>query len=158
MRNARLSVTTVGCYYWACRLMFYQWSDRIIKPVTRSQWRIRNGFTTKTVQMMVTPRVRVSCCCCSTLDCARVSVFCAACVPDKRQSFVFMLFQDEARRHFDCPDLEGAELEDQDSTGTAFSHWEKRVFEVRFHRMYLLTLEDGAKSTKLACTCTWCIP
>jgi len=26
--------------------------------------------------------------------------------------------------------LEGAELEDQGSTGTALTHWEKRLFEV----------------------------
>lgn len=33
------------------------------------------------------------------------------------------------REHFACPTLEGAELEDQGSTGTALTHWEKRLFE-----------------------------
>ncbi|KAI0240867.1 Leishmanolysin-like peptidase [Lamellibrachia satsuma] len=35
----------------------------------------------------------------------------------------------EARRHFGCATLEGAELEDQGGSGTKISHWEKRVFE-----------------------------
>ena len=37
---------------------------------------------------------------------------------------------EEVRNHFDCPDLEGAELEDQGEEGTLLTHWEKRVFEV----------------------------
>lgn len=37
---------------------------------------------------------------------------------------------DEVRRYFNCPILEGAELEDQGEEGTALTHWEKRVFEV----------------------------
>lgn len=36
----------------------------------------------------------------------------------------------EVRKHFNCPQLEGAELEDQGEDGTAITHWEKRVFEV----------------------------
>ncbi|XP_034244077.1 leishmanolysin-like peptidase [Thrips palmi] len=35
----------------------------------------------------------------------------------------------EARDHFGCPTLEGAELEDQGDEGTSLTHWEKRVFE-----------------------------
>jgi len=35
----------------------------------------------------------------------------------------------EVRDHFGCPTLEGAELEDQGGDGTAFTHWEKRVFQ-----------------------------
>jgi hypothetical protein len=35
----------------------------------------------------------------------------------------------QAREHFGCDKLEGAELEDGgDSSGTAGSHWEKRTF------------------------------
>ena len=37
---------------------------------------------------------------------------------------------EEVRRHFNCSDLEGAELEDQGGEGTALTHWEKRIFEV----------------------------
>ncbi|KAK6757607.1 hypothetical protein RB195_015429 [Necator americanus] len=37
--------------------------------------------------------------------------------------------REEARKHFGCPTLEGAEVENQGGTGTAGSHWEKRVFE-----------------------------
>lgn len=36
----------------------------------------------------------------------------------------------EVRNYFQCPNLEGAELEDQGEEGTALTHWEKRVFEV----------------------------
>lgn len=35
----------------------------------------------------------------------------------------------EVRAHFNCPDLEGAELEDQGGDGTALTHWEKRLFQ-----------------------------
>lgn len=35
----------------------------------------------------------------------------------------------EVRRHFNCSSLEGAELEDQGSDGTAITHFEKRLFE-----------------------------
>ncbi|VDK86287.1 unnamed protein product [Litomosoides sigmodontis] len=37
--------------------------------------------------------------------------------------------QQEARWHFNCMDLEGAELENQGGDGTALTHWEKRLFE-----------------------------
>lgn len=36
---------------------------------------------------------------------------------------------EEVRKHFNCSELEGAELEDQGGEGTALTHWEKRVFE-----------------------------
>lgn len=35
----------------------------------------------------------------------------------------------EVRKHFRCPKLEGAEIENQGGTGTEFTHWEKRLFE-----------------------------
>lgn len=44
----------------------------------------------------------------------------------------------EVRRHFSCDDLEGAELEDQGEDGTALTHWEKRVFEVRISSLYII--------------------
>ncbi|KAL3104237.1 hypothetical protein niasHS_002264 [Heterodera schachtii] len=37
--------------------------------------------------------------------------------------------REEARRHFTCDRLEGAELENQGGDGTAMTHWEKRLFE-----------------------------
>jgi leishmanolysin-like peptidase len=37
----------------------------------------------------------------------------------------------EAMRHFNCSQWAGAELENQDGDGTALTHWEKRLFEVR---------------------------
>ncbi|KAK6045032.1 hypothetical protein COOONC_17463 [Cooperia oncophora] len=42
----------------------------------------------------------------------------------------------EARYYFNCPTLEGAEIEDQGGPGTMGAHWEKRVLEVgRFSRI-----------------------
>ena len=35
----------------------------------------------------------------------------------------------EVRKHFRCPDLEGAEIENQGGAGTELTHWEKRLFE-----------------------------
>ncbi|XP_015685752.1 leishmanolysin-like peptidase, partial [Protobothrops mucrosquamatus] len=35
----------------------------------------------------------------------------------------------EARKHFDCPNLEGMELENQGGIGTELNHWEKRLLE-----------------------------
>lgn len=71
-----------------------QWSNRVIKKVTRRDWRVKDGNINRTMQMIVTPRV-----------------------------------VREVRHHFNCPDLEGAELEDQGEEGTALTHWEKRIFE-----------------------------
>nr|XP_048725127.1 leishmanolysin-like peptidase isoform X3 [Caretta caretta] len=36
---------------------------------------------------------------------------------------------EEARKHFDCPILEGMELENQGGMGTKLNHWEKRLLE-----------------------------
>uniref|UniRef100_A0A8D0C7K3 Leishmanolysin-like peptidase n=1 Tax=Salvator merianae TaxID=96440 RepID=A0A8D0C7K3_SALMN len=36
---------------------------------------------------------------------------------------------EEARKHFDCPLLEGMELENQGGMGTELNHWEKRLLE-----------------------------
>ncbi|VDO15397.1 unnamed protein product [Haemonchus placei] len=38
--------------------------------------------------------------------------------------------REEARRHFNCSTLEGAEVENQGMPGTLGIHWEKRVFEL----------------------------
>ncbi|PIO69039.1 hypothetical protein TELCIR_09154, partial [Teladorsagia circumcincta] len=38
--------------------------------------------------------------------------------------------REEARRHFNCSTLEGAELENHGGIGSAGSHWEKRLFEI----------------------------
>ncbi|XP_045396042.1 leishmanolysin-like peptidase isoform X2 [Lemur catta] len=37
--------------------------------------------------------------------------------------------KDEARKHFNCPVLEGMELENQGGIGTELNHWEKRLLE-----------------------------
>lgn len=47
----------------------------------------------------------------------------------------------EVRNHFNCSELEGAELEDQGEEGTVLTHWEKRVFEVIFYTaIYFLAI------------------
>ncbi|CAI4228856.1 unnamed protein product [Auanema sp. JU1783] len=62
--------------------------------------------------------------------------------------------REEARKHFGCPTLEGAELENQGGDGTALTHWEKRVFENEamtgthtqnpvYSRLTLALLEDS---------------
>lgn len=76
------------------RLQTYTWSERVIRRVERPKWRVRGGTVARTINMVVTPRVRA-----------------------------------EVRAHFNCSELEGAELEDQGGDGTALTHWEKRVFE-----------------------------
>ena len=47
--------------------------------------------------------------------------------------------REEVRKHYNCNKLSGAELEDQGEEGTALTHWEKRLFEVRRlnHRNHL---------------------
>ncbi|KAI1724691.1 leishmanolysin domain-containing protein [Ditylenchus destructor] len=60
----------------------------------------------------------------------------------------------EARNHFGCDELEGAELENQGGDGTALTHWEKRLFENEamtgthtqnpaYSRLTLALLEDS---------------
>jgi leishmanolysin-like peptidase len=62
--------------------------------------------------------------------------------------------KEEARRHFNCSILEGAELEDQGGEGTALTHWEKRILENEamtgthtqspvFSRITLALMEDS---------------
>ncbi|KAL6728750.1 hypothetical protein Aduo_010489 [Ancylostoma duodenale] len=62
--------------------------------------------------------------------------------------------REEARQHFACDLLEGAELENQGGDGTALTHWEKRVFENEamtgthtqnpvYSRLTLALLEDS---------------
>lgn len=72
----------------------YEPSERVLRVVPRGKWRVMDGYVSRNVTMIVTPRV-----------------------------------VNEVRRHFDCPSLEGAELEDQGEIGTKLTHWEKRVFE-----------------------------
>lgn len=61
--------------------------------------------------------------------------------------------KEEARKHFNCSTLEGAELENQGGKGTELAHWEKRLFENEgmtgiftqnsvFSRLTLALMED----------------
>eukprot|EP00095_Tigriopus_kingsejongensis_P009354 snap_masked-scaffold488_size158317-processed-gene-0.2 protein:Tk09354 transcript:snap_masked-scaffold488_size158317-processed-gene-0.2-mRNA-1 annotation:"conserved hypothetical protein" len=47
----------------------------------------------------------------------------------KVQVVVTPRVREEVQRHYGCPSLSGAELEDQGEEGTALTHWEKRLFE-----------------------------
>lgn len=38
------------------------------------------------------------------------------------------------REHFQCMEMEGAEMEDDGVAGTVNSHWEERIFQVRKRR------------------------
>ncbi|XP_068185627.1 leishmanolysin-like peptidase isoform X2 [Antennarius striatus] len=100
-------------------LGLYQWSDSVVRTVSRL-WDVRGGRMVRhQVQVLVTPRV-----------------------------------VEEARRHFDCPILEGMELENQGGTGTELNHWEKRLLENEamtgshtqnrvFSRLTLALMEDS---------------
>uniref|UniRef100_A0A673SQX9 Leishmanolysin-like peptidase n=1 Tax=Suricata suricatta TaxID=37032 RepID=A0A673SQX9_SURSU len=63
---------------------------------------------------------------------------------------------DEARKHFNCPILEGMELENQGGMGTELNHWEKRLLENEamtgshtqnrvFSRITLALMEDTGR-------------
>uniref|UniRef100_A0A8C7BD59 Leishmanolysin-like peptidase n=1 Tax=Neovison vison TaxID=452646 RepID=A0A8C7BD59_NEOVI len=65
---------------------------------------------------------------------------------------------DEARKHFNCPILEGMELENQGGMGTELNHWEKRLLENEamtgshtqnrvFSRITLALMEDTGRQT-----------
>uniref|UniRef100_A0A3B3ZIF2 Leishmanolysin-like peptidase n=1 Tax=Periophthalmus magnuspinnatus TaxID=409849 RepID=A0A3B3ZIF2_9GOBI len=100
-------------------LGLYQWSEAVIRRVTRL-WNTRGErMLQHQVHVLVTPRVR-----------------------------------EEARRHFNCPILEGMELENQGGTGTELNHWEKRLLENEamtgshtqnrvFSRLTLALMEDS---------------
>ncbi|KAM8934064.1 leishmanolysin-like peptidase [Pelodytes ibericus] len=72
----------------------YQWSDKVVRRVSRI-WDVRGpDVLHHDVSLLVTPRVT-----------------------------------EEVRKHFDCPILEGMELENQGGVGTEMNHWEKRLLE-----------------------------
>uniref|UniRef100_A0A3Q4HH90 Leishmanolysin-like peptidase n=1 Tax=Neolamprologus brichardi TaxID=32507 RepID=A0A3Q4HH90_NEOBR len=113
-------------------LGLYQWSDAVIRRVTRL-WDIRGGVMVRhQVHVLVTPRV-----------------------------------VEEARKHFNCPILEGMELENQGGTGTELNHWEKRLLENEamtgshtqnrvFSRLTLAIMEDSGwylRASPLQLTC-----
>lgn len=39
------------------RLQIHQWSERVVKNITRDKWVVRGGFMVRNIQMVVTPRV-----------------------------------------------------------------------------------------------------
>lgn len=41
-------------------------------------------------------------------------------------------FQAEARAHYNCPTMDGMDLENDGGSGTAFVHFEKRITEVNY--------------------------
>jgi len=50
--------------------------------------------------------------------------------------------REEVRQHYNCQELSGAELEDQGEEGTALTHWEKRLFEVEKHILFIESKRD----------------
>lgn len=69
-------------------------SEKVVKAFTRTNWNVRGGVINKTLNYIVTKKVK-----------------------------------EEAQKHFQCSLLEGAEIEDYMSEGTALSHLEKRIYE-----------------------------
>ena len=61
-------------------------------------------------------------------------------VPHPVHMMVTERVREEARKHFNCSILEGAELENQGGDGTALTHWEKRLFEVGKNIAYCIDL------------------
>ena len=55
----------------------------------------------------------------------------------------------KAREFFGCPNLNGVELENQGGQGTAGSHWEKRILDVRCN----LQVGSAPVLTLLVCVC-----
>ncbi|XP_041459036.1 leishmanolysin-like peptidase [Lytechinus variegatus] len=99
-------------------LGLYQWSENVIRSVTRTDWDVSQGQIDYTVKMLVTRKV-----------------------------------VEEARAHFQCPSLEGIEVENHGGTGTEITHFEKRLLaneamtgththERIFSRLTLAVMED----------------
>uniref|UniRef100_H9H2M4 Leishmanolysin-like peptidase n=1 Tax=Macaca mulatta TaxID=9544 RepID=H9H2M4_MACMU len=77
---------------------------------------------------------------------------------------------EEARKHFDCPVLEGMELENQGGMGTELNHWEKRLLENEamtgshtqnrvLSRITLALMEDtGKRQNQWAWQCSCHLP
>ncbi|XP_070535465.1 leishmanolysin-like peptidase isoform X2 [Ptychodera flava] len=74
-------------------------------------------------------------------------------VPHDVQMLVTPRVVEEARNHFNCPTLEGVEIENQGGSGSELSHFEKRLFENEvmtgvhsqtriFSRLALAVMED----------------
>ncbi len=60
--------------------------------------------------------------------------------------------QEQARIHFDCPDIRGVELENQGGA-SAFSHWEQRVLGVSYYNIVIMTIlcrrQNACKGLKI---------
>mmetsp|Transcript_58955 Transcript_58955/g.138645 ORF Transcript_58955/g.138645 Transcript_58955/m.138645 type:complete len:725 (+) Transcript_58955:210-2384(+) len=67
----------------------------------------------------------------------------------RREAIVTPAVQRAVRAHFDCPALEGAELEDAGGEGTQLSHWEKRIF---FSEYMTGSTQSGSQSVVSAVT------
>ena len=109
-----------------CPLLFwysaYVASNNTVRTVTYNDWWTRNGVVSKTVTIMVTPKVVVS-----DYKGNLLGVLCL----DTIMIIIIINYQQETgRQHFNCSTLEGVQLEDQGGSGTALSHWETRILEV----------------------------
>ena len=49
-------------------------------------------------------------------------------------------FQEQARIHYDCPDIHGVELENGGGEGTASAHWELRTLGVSYYTRILCVM------------------
>ncbi|MEE6527391.1 hypothetical protein FKM82_028750, partial [Ascaphus truei] len=148
-------------------LGLYQWSDRVVRSVSRL-WDVRGPkMLQHNVFLLVTPRVTVSAAFLLTHHNAEpLNYWCPRCMPDALPRalphalprlvsadcwlqhlpavshvcvcvgyhVLCLCGQEEVRKHFNCPILDGMELENQGGLGTELNHWEKRLLEVSPHR------------------------
>ena len=98
----------------------YVAGESTVRIVNYTDWQTRNGPVDKTVTQLVTPKVVVC---------------------DRYAWKVVIVgtwhMQEVGQRHFGCSTLEGVQLEDQGGSGTAASHWEKRLLLVNYHSINL---------------------
>ncbi|CAG13297.1 unnamed protein product [Tetraodon nigroviridis] len=127
-------------------LGLYQWSEAVIRRVSRL-WDVRGGQMVRHhVHVFVTPHVVVTH--------AHTHMRSHTHTHTHTQAHTHILVpccQEEARRHFGCPILEGMELENQGGTGTELNHWEKRLLEVRAPFICSSSAPLPSRVSSLAC-------
>ena len=132
------------CYgtFWPSIDNRFQVSTSTLRTVTYNNWQTRSRPVSHTVIQLVTPKIVVS------INAIILSytvqiVWCKFVIFVgwwyTCQVIIILLYfynchfnlQGEGRRHFNCSTLGGVEVENQGGSGTALSHWEKRIVEVK---------------------------
>uniref|UniRef100_A0A0M3JY20 Leishmanolysin-like peptidase n=1 Tax=Anisakis simplex TaxID=6269 RepID=A0A0M3JY20_ANISI len=129
---------------------YYDWDSNTVKTIMRDDWWTADGIVIPLleafIQLLSELFTNFIQCSLDTVHHLRVS--------HPVHMMVTPRVMQEVRRHFNCDHLEGAELENQGGDGTAFTHWEKRLFENEamtgthtqnpvYSRLTLALLEDS---------------